>query len=122
MACLILYLGNVRAGRLLHATFLRNIVASPMAFFDTTPSGRILNRFGKDVDTIDQVVVQNIHAWTQCFLRVVTVPIVIGYSTPLFITGAVPLFILYIVIQVSYICYDTKNNCCKTTTSVDTFL
>lgn len=122
MACLILFLGNVRAGRLLHATFLRNIVSSPMAFFDTTPSGRILNRFGKDVDTIDQVVVQNIHAWTQCFLRVVTVPIVIGYSTPLFITGAVPLFILYIVIQVSYICYDTKNNCCKTTTSVDTFL
>ena len=76
------------------------MIASPMWFFDTTPVGRVLNRFGKDVDTIDVVVAQNIHSWLGCFLRVITVPVIIGYSTPLFIAAALPLFILYICIQV----------------------
>ena len=102
MAALIIYLGNVRAGRRLHATFLRNIISSPMAFFDTTPTGRILNRFGKDVDTIDQVLAGNIHAFSQCVLRVMTVPVVIAYSTPLFLVVVIPLGIVYVVVQVSF--------------------
>lgn len=69
-----------------------------MSFFDTTPSGRVLNRCGKDVDTIDQVLAHNIHAWAQCVLRVLTVPVVIGYSTPLFLAVVVPLGILYFVV------------------------
>lgn len=100
-ASLILFLENVRAGRILHAGFLRNIISSPMSFFDTTPSGRVLNRCGKDVDTIDQVLAPNIHAWAQCVLRVLTVPIVIEYSTPLFLAVVVLLGILYFVVQVS---------------------
>ena len=33
-----------------HQLVLKSIMNSPMAFFDVTPSGRILNRFSKDMD------------------------------------------------------------------------
>ena len=96
-----MYVGNVGAGRKLHARLIRNILASPMLFFDTTPLGRIMNRFSKDLDVVDSTIAQNFHIWLACFLRVLTIPIVIGYSTPLFISVVVPLGILYISVQVS---------------------
>lgn len=39
--------GMVFASRKLHEGILQNILHLPMAFFDVTPLGRILNRFGK---------------------------------------------------------------------------
>ena len=76
-------------------------MASPMSFFDSTPTGRILNRIGKDLDTVDILMSQHTHAWLYCVMHVIAVPAVIVYSTPLFATVLAPIFIPYIVIQVS---------------------
>jgi ABC-type multidrug transport system fused ATPase/permease subunit len=40
----------------LHQEMLEHILMSTMAFFDTTPIGRIINRFSKDIDEIDLMV------------------------------------------------------------------
>lgn len=32
---------------------LRSVLHQPMSFFDTNPTGRILNRFSRDMDAID---------------------------------------------------------------------
>ncbi|XP_021375006.1 multidrug resistance-associated protein 1-like [Mizuhopecten yessoensis] len=98
-ASLCLYLGNVMAGRHLHAGMLKNIMASPMEFFDTTPLGRMVNRFSKDIDVLDVTIPRTFEAWLACLLRVLSVPVVIGYSTPLFLTVLIPLGLLYFVIQ-----------------------
>uniref|UniRef100_A0A0N5ACE9 ABC transmembrane type-1 domain-containing protein n=1 Tax=Syphacia muris TaxID=451379 RepID=A0A0N5ACE9_9BILA len=59
-ASAIMALGMVYASRILHEGILSNILHSPMAFFDVTPLGRILNRFGK---------VLNFDFITCCYLK-----------------------------------------------------
>ena len=45
--------GAIKASKILHEALLDNIMRCPMSFFDTTPLGRLINRFSKDVDTMD---------------------------------------------------------------------
>lgn len=40
----------------LHDTIFNNVVNATMRFFDTNPSGRILNRFSKDIGNIDEML------------------------------------------------------------------
>ena len=43
---------GIIASRHLHAELLNNVLHSPMSFFETTPSGNLLNRFAKEIDGI----------------------------------------------------------------------
>lgn len=74
-----------------------------MSFFDTTPLGRILNRFSKDVDTIDNVLPMSIRFWMLMFFNVLSVIVVISYSTPIFLSVVVPMTVLYYFIQTFYV-------------------
>ncbi|XP_069125383.1 multidrug resistance-associated protein 1-like [Argopecten irradians] len=98
-----LYIGNVICGRIFHAMILANMLASPIQFFDTTPLGRIMNRFSKDIDTIDTMIPRICESWLHCLLRVVSVPLIIAYSTPLFLTVLLPLGIFYFIVQRFYV-------------------
>ena len=48
------YYITLRASRLLHNRMLTRIMYCPMDFFNTNPSGRILNRFSKDIGFLDE--------------------------------------------------------------------
>lgn len=49
----------IRASRRLNVKAINTILHVPMAFMDTTPTGRILNRFTKDTDAIDNSLLEN---------------------------------------------------------------
>ncbi|GMK54458.1 hypothetical protein CspeluHIS016_0110440 [Cutaneotrichosporon spelunceum] len=45
--------GSYRAAKSLHNRLLDSVVHGTIRFFNTTPVGRIINRFSKDIETID---------------------------------------------------------------------
>lgn len=47
LGTLLLANASVNASGILHSRLLRNILRVPMVFFDTTPIGRVVNRFAK---------------------------------------------------------------------------
>lgn len=46
------------ASKILHDTMFECILAATMRFFDTNPSGRVLNRFSKDMGAVDELLPQ----------------------------------------------------------------
>ena len=50
------FAGSLKASRLIHHDLLHNIMRAKGRFFDSTPLGRIMNRFSKDLEAIDQEV------------------------------------------------------------------
>jgi len=98
---LLFALMSVHASRILHSRMLANILRAPMMFFDTTPIGRILNRFSRDVETVDGLLPFNTRSWLSTFFNVVATIIVISYSTTIFLSVVVPLLVIYYLIQVS---------------------
>ncbi|CAB4054111.1 ABCC1 [Lepeophtheirus salmonis] len=54
--------GLLDASRILHGTLFQCIIKTPMSFFDTTPLGRILNRFGQDIEVLDTKM-SFLHLW-----------------------------------------------------------
>lgn len=93
--------GSVQAARLLHAALLHNKIRSPQSFFDTTPSGRILNRFSKDIYVIDEVLAPTILTLFNSLFMSISTLVVIVASTPLFIVVVLPLAVLYGFVQVT---------------------
>lgn len=56
-------IGCVHAAKELHNNLLSRTMRLPMSFFDCTPLGRIMNRFSKDVDTVDNMIPQILRVW-----------------------------------------------------------
>ncbi|XP_004591269.2 ATP-binding cassette sub-family C member 3 [Ochotona princeps] len=96
-------MGGMQAARLLHHSLLHNKMHSPQSFFDTTPSGRILNRFSKDIYVIDEVLAPTILMLFNSFFSSLSTLVVIVVSTPLFAVVIVPLAVLYTFVQRFYV-------------------
>ena len=100
VASFTLAIAGVSASRSLHSSMLKNILRSPMSFFDTTPLGRVLNRFSKDIYLIDEVVPMSIRTFFFTGLRIFSTILVIVIATPTFAIVILPLSIFYFFIQV----------------------
>uniref|UniRef100_A0A803TXB3 ABC-type glutathione-S-conjugate transporter n=1 Tax=Anolis carolinensis TaxID=28377 RepID=A0A803TXB3_ANOCA len=102
-ACMLSAHGAVRASRVLHKHLLSNILRVPMSFFDTTPTGRIINRFAKDIFTVDEAIPMSFRSWLNCFLGIISTLLIICLATPYFAIIMLPLGLLYYFVQQFYV-------------------
>lgn len=93
------------ASRTLHNKMLDNVLQTPMSFFDTTPLGRILNRFSKDVDTIDVAIPQALQEFLETLFSIFSIVIAVSIVLPTFLLVIVPMAIFYFLVQVSHTPY-----------------
>ncbi|XP_076093492.1 ATP-binding cassette sub-family C member 3-like isoform X1 [Mytilus galloprovincialis] len=93
----------VKATGDIHDRGLNCILRSPMSFFDTTPVGRIMNRFSSDIDVIDDRFPRTFRMLSIMGFMLFGTIVVIIVTTPLSMAVIIPMLIVYIVIIKLYL-------------------
>eukprot|EP01155_Anaeramoeba_flamelloides_P009729 Anaeramoba_flamelloidesa198_170.p1 GENE.a198_170~~a198_170.p1 ORF type:complete len:1439 (+),score=398.63 a198_170:113-4429(+) len=92
---IIMAFGSVKASRNIHNSVLNRIMKAPMSFFDTTPAGRILNRFNKDQFDCDIMIFPHMDGFLSTCITIILTLLAIASVTPLFLIPALLLGIVY---------------------------
>uniref|UniRef100_A0A669DU41 ATP-binding cassette, sub-family C (CFTR/MRP), member 2 n=1 Tax=Oreochromis niloticus TaxID=8128 RepID=A0A669DU41_ORENI len=103
LGTLLLANASINASRILYSRLLNNILRVPMVFFDTTPIGRVINRFAKDIFTIDEAIPASLRSCLLCLMSVLGTVFVICLVTPFFAIVIIPLALIYFFVQRFYI-------------------
>lgn len=69
-----------------------------MSFFDTTPTGRLLNRFSKDQEEVETVLPLFMDAFLQCSIHVTFAIVIISAVFPAMLSVVVIMGALFAVI------------------------
>ncbi|KAG6900220.1 hypothetical protein C0993_001289 [Termitomyces sp. T159_Od127] len=83
------------ASQSLHKAAITRVMHAPMSFFETTPLGRIMNRFSKDIDTIDNLLGDSLRMFASTASSIIGAIILISIVLPWFLIGVVCIIILY---------------------------
>ncbi|ORZ39286.1 P-loop containing nucleoside triphosphate hydrolase protein [Catenaria anguillulae PL171] len=93
----------IRGARKTMAGMLDNILRVPMSFFDTTPSGRIINRFSADLKSVDSSIPQLLFHFQFTVFQTFGILITIFLAVPWFFVILLPICVLFGLIQHIYL-------------------
>jgi ABC-type multidrug transport system fused ATPase/permease subunit len=93
---------GIVAGKNIHNLSLQKVLASPLRFFDTTPIGRILNRFSRDLFQIDAKLIWTLSDTTICIFGVFSTLIAILLFLPWVLVAMIPVSLLFFHLQAKY--------------------
>jgi ATP-binding cassette subfamily C (CFTR/MRP) protein 1 len=100
IARVVLTTHRTQASRILHQDLLAKVMYFPVAFFDVTPIGRVINRFSQDIATVDEDLAQSISQLVGMGGGVLgAIGGIIGATKGTFLILFVPLIYLYSVFQ-----------------------
>ncbi|CAN9395423.1 unnamed protein product [Alternaria alternata] len=86
---------GTRAGKVMLHRAITRVLRAPMSFFDTTPLGRITNRFSKDIDVMDNTITDAIRMYFLTLAMIISVFILIISYYYYYAIALGPLFIMF---------------------------
>ena len=92
LACVALAIG---ASSSVHAKAFGAIMRAPLSFFETTPTGRILARFGNDMNVVDTMLMNSLNSSGSQLCVLLVVFVMNACLVPWLAPISFPLFLLY---------------------------
>jgi len=94
---------GTRAGKVMLHRAITRVLRAPMSFFDTTPLGRITNRFSKDIDVMDNTITDAIRMYFLTLAMIISVFILIISYYYYYAIALGPLFIMFMFSAAFYL-------------------
>uniref|UniRef100_A0A8B9P5N0 ATP-binding cassette, sub-family C (CFTR/MRP), member 10 n=1 Tax=Apteryx owenii TaxID=8824 RepID=A0A8B9P5N0_APTOW len=94
--------GTIRAATVIHSRLLQQVMKATVTFFDTTPIGRILNRFSSDLYCVDDSLPFILNIFLANMYGLLGMLVMITYGLPWIGLVLLPLAALYFSIQRYY--------------------
>ncbi|NXY25088.1 MRP7 protein, partial [Atrichornis clamosus] len=96
--------GSLHAAAVIHKRLLQRVLKATVTFFDTTPTGRILNRFSSDLYCIDDSLPFLLNIFLANIYGLLGMLVIITYGLPWIGLVLLPLAVLYFFLQRYYRC------------------
>ncbi|WP_186646180.1 ABC transporter transmembrane domain-containing protein [Fluviispira vulneris] len=93
---------GVLAAKNFHDKLFDGVIYAPLKFFNSNPIGRILNRFGKDLENIDLYLPQNFQEFFASIFTIFSTILILIFISPYCIFGIIPILFIYYSIQSMY--------------------
>ncbi|KAF7976598.1 hypothetical protein HWV62_6090 [Athelia sp. TMB] len=90
------------ASQRLHRASIERVMHAPTVFFETTPLGRIMNRFSKDIDTIDNLLGDSLRMFASTLSSIFGAIILITIVLPYFLVGVAVISCAYVYAAIFY--------------------
>lgn len=92
-----------KASKNFHESAIKGVFGTPIAFFDTTPLGRIVNRFSRDTDTMDSKLPTTLQWFLNTFFGLIGTLVLMSIASPFLLVAIVPLGIIYYFVMTLYL-------------------
>lgn len=93
---------GLEAGRLIHDRMLKSVLGAKIRFFDATPVGRTLQRFSRDLESVDIHLRWSFEHSIKSFAQVLVTLTLIISVLPFVLIVMVPVFVIYYQMQKIY--------------------
>ena len=86
----------------MHQTVLERTMHAPLSFFESNPSGRVLNRFTSDIEVVDRKIPFEMADVIYCSANFLSVCITVSIIVPFILVPLVPIMAGSVVLQIVF--------------------